>query len=392
MARQAVATYAGAAMGGGAYGRGAYGRGSYGMVQGSGVKVNSLFKEYDRRRHETFSAGDETGRTTISRREYVMRVTAPTSTSFENTSFSINPGLSGVFAWLSQIASNYDEYELKHLVFHYKPVISQASQTGTMGSILMSANYNAGATKFASFREMAEYSGSLETRICDEALFGVECDPSKHSSQPIEFIRSGAVPPGQDVKTYDLGTFQLATSDVDAQSFPAGTLLGHMYVEYQVTLGKPKLFTSLGKGILQDMFRTTDIVTVGSPMLGHIANPSNTLGATITDELITLPNNFYGTIVVSYYIEDNTAGMVPFTTSGEITNVSVMGPDGAQPNEYCSGQNSGVFGGMIRQYFKVQPAVGNADNVIAINILATSQANRGATVTITQTNPDFISW
>jgi hypothetical protein len=57
-----------------------------------------------------------------------MRVTAPDPRlEFHNTSFAINPGMRGVFAWLSQNAANYDEYELEHLVFHHQPVISQAS-------------------------------------------------------------------------------------------------------------------------------------------------------------------------------------------------------------------------------------------------------------------------
>jgi hypothetical protein len=387
----------GMSLGSGAYGRGAYGRGSYGLSQGQSPSVNSLFKEYDRRRHETFSAGDETGRTTISRREYVMRVTAPASTEFQNTSFSINPGLSGVFAWLSQIASNYDEYALKHLVFHYKPVISQASQTGTMGSILLSANYNAGATKFASFREMAEYSGSLETRICDEALFGVECDPTKHSSQPIEFIRSGSVPIGQDIKTYDLATFQLATSDVDAQSFPTGTLLGHLYVEYEVTLGKPKLFTALGKGILQDMWRSDTPCTNALPFGVNgiaIPNPANTMGVTLLDSYITFPDNFYGTVQVTYNCTDSSALYVtPYAPVGQVQFLYTQGPTGVSTTNQAAGAtNSASNQTLINGFYSIQPAINGVSNQIRVFLAGTSAGNRGFCLTVAQSNPDFIGW
>lgn len=395
MARDSIQTAIAQGISGGmgAYGRGAYGRGSY-AVGPQAPKVNSLFTEYDRRRHETFSEGDETGRTTISRREYVMRVTAPNSTSFENTSFAINPGLSGVFAWLSQIAANYDEYELQHLVFHYKPVISQASQTGTMGSILLAANYNAGAPKFASFREMAEYSGSLETRICDEALFGVECDPSKHSSQPIEFIRSGSVPLGQDIKTYDLASFQLATSDVDSVSFPAGTLLGHLYVEYQVRLGKPKLFTALGKNIRQDMYRGTVGVTSADAFgTEPIANSANNLGTTLSStNTILLPDNFYGRLCVTYYIQDDTVDIDPFTVAGNIDITIIQGPNGQANSDRCSGTLSAVHGAMVQMFAQVSPATNNVTNSFTVNISNVSNVSRGFTLDVVQCNPDFVDW
>lgn len=328
------------AVGNGAYGRGAYGRGAYGE---DAPQVNSLFVESMARRPELSHVADETGRITVTRREYVMRVIAPTDPgSFSNTQFAINPGLRGVFAWLSQIAANYDEYSLQHLVFNYKPVISKASQSGSMGSVLLAANYNAGAPKFESFREMAEYMGAMEMRICDEGWFGVECDHRKHGSQPIEYIRTGAVPAGQDVKTYDLGTFQLATSDVDAVSYPAGTLLGHLYVEYKVVLGKPKLFSALGKNILQDRFRSTTGMSAVSPTADAIGATSNTLGGSLDDAgSYTLPANFTGTILVKYYWHGNSidvADNLGINPGANITIVSQMRGDGTsnQENTYTA--------------------------------------------------------
>lgn len=367
-----------------AVGSGAYGRGEYRMAPA----VNSLFKEYQHRRHVTSSSSDETGRTTVSRREYVMRVTAPAQTEFSCTSFAINPGLSGVFAWLSQVACNYDEYELKHLIFHYKPVISQASQSGSMGSILMSANYNAGAPKFASFREMAEYAGSLETRICDEALFGVECDPTKHSSAPIEFIRSGTVPVGEDIKTYDLATFQLATSDIDAISFPVGTLLGHLYVEYEVTLGKPKLFAALGKQIYQDMFRGLATVTLAEPFTAApVYNQHNTLGVTLAGNVATFPDNFFGTVHVSYHAYGTNATIAPPTVLGQVDLILVSGAGGI----YSSDNMGAASGAMCDFYVSVSPSQAGIANQFLINLTAITTGS-GFSMDIVQSNPDFISW
>lgn len=392
VARAAVSNALASGMG--AYGRGAYGRGNYGLTGSSSeMNVNSLFNEYHHRRHKTQEIGDETGRVSVSRREYVMRVTAPASTEFQNTSFSINPGLSGVFAWLSQIAQNYDEYSLEHLIFHYKPVISKASQTGTMGSILLSCNYNAGAPKFASFREMAEYVGTLESRICDEAMFGIECDSSKHASQAVEYIRTGAVPSGEDIKTYDLGTFQLATSDIDAVSFPEGTLLGHLYVEYEVLLGKPKLYAALGKGAKTDFFQSTqiEVPSVAAP-LGATpqAHPANTLGSTLSvSGTVTLPPNFYGRLIVKHYVDCTSVTVSNPIITGNIAYVGNMGyqaNNGYEVSQETPGRN-----GFMVTTIDVGAQQGAVLNTITIGN-STVAGGVWANLYLMQINPDFGAW
>lgn len=329
----------------------------------------------------------------MSRREYVMRVTAPSpNLEFNNTSFSINPGLRGVFAWLSQNAANYDEYELEHLVFHYQPVISQASTSGAMGSILLGCNYNAGSVKFGSFREMAEYSGSLETRVCDEAMFGVECDPSKHGSQAIEYIRTGAVPPGQDIKTYDLGLFQIATADVS--TFAEGTLLGHLYVEYSVVLGKPKLHTALGKGILQDMYRSGGATSVVNPFgVPNISHPSNSIDCTLTSTgAIVFPDNFYGRVLVSYYVFGTdvsfteTTTIKPIATSGNVTTPYIMGQNGNSNYELTSVANKVA----LSFFLDIQTASGGVRNAVQLHV-ASGDEVWGMNLDIVQVNPDFES-
>ena len=384
-----------AAVGAGAYGRGAYGRGAYatGAVGPASPAVNSLFVDYPRRRHKTSEVGDETGRVRVSRREYVMRVTAPTTVSdFDNSSFSINPGLSGVFAWLSQIAANYDEYTLEHLVFHYKPVISQASQSGAMGSILLSCNYNAGAGKFASFREMAEYMGTLETRICDEAYFGVECDPKKHGSQEVEFVRTGSVPAGQDIKTYDLGLFQIATSDIDS-GFAPGSLLGHLYVEYEVLLGKPKLYTALGKGILSDMFRSVAGASLAAPFGTPIAQDQNTLGSVLTNiagniGVVTLPDNFYGRVSINYFAEGAAIDVASVTAVGNVTTVPILGGTGTAGANITYTPSAQVC---AMAYFDFQPALVQDGNQIRVTLAAATSVG-ALCVQLTQINPSVTSW
>lgn len=383
----------GVASGSGAYGRGAYayGRGSYTQAPPA---VNSLFNEYAQRRVSKKSINDETGRVIVSKREYVMRVVVPpTPSDFSVTSLAINPGLSGVFAWLSQVAANYDEYELRHLVFHYKPVISVASQSGAMGSVVIACNYNAGAPKFESFREMVEYSGAMETRICDQAFFGIECDPKKGQSGDHMYVRTGAVPSDEDIKTYDTGLFQIATSDINATDYPAGTLLGHLYVEYDVVLGKPKLYASLGKGILGDLFRTSTC-SKGLPLNGLFKNAANSIGGYMSTSYgrglhYQLPDNFVGTIMVNVFcIGTMSSGdmSVPITANGEVTPRNICGTTGASSQNGVANTTSLSNEG----FYDVKDALVADGNYIHLNIGTTLTFSQ-YTIYVTMVSPDYDS-
>jgi len=373
----------------GAYGRGAYGRGGY----ASSIQPisNSLFEGSATQMNHMSSVGDETGATVVSRKEYVTRVVAPSSGSFNNTSFSINPGLSGVFAWLSQIASNYDEYEFYNLVFSYHPVISTASTTGAMGSILVACNYNAGAPKFSSFRQMVEYDGAVQARICDPILFGVECEPSKNAGHDSEYIRTGAVPNGQDIKTYDIGTFQFATADI-ASAYQAGDLLGHIYVEYTVILRKPKLFSALGNNILMDLIQSgpagagvTNLVPFGTAPYG---GAQNSIGGVMSKDGVTskytFPDNFVGTVSVLLWMDsslDSTTGPT-MTKSGNLTEVVLSDTWAKVPSTY--GDDSSML-----RYYRVEDSDNEGSNHITFSN-ATGNC-WGAYLLVTQVNPLLVT-
>ena len=57
------------------------------------------------------------------------------------------------------------------------------------------------------------------------------------------YIRPGAVPAGQDVKTYDFGDFQIASQGIPLGSAGAAVNLGELWVSYQIALIKPRIPT-----------------------------------------------------------------------------------------------------------------------------------------------------
>jgi hypothetical protein len=201
------------------------------------------------------SAGDEAGALTVSHREYVGDIFAPAAASvsaFTVQSFPINPGLEQTFPWLSQIAQNYEEYELKQCVFQFVSTVQDInSANGQVGTIITATQYNPSEGDFTDKPAMAAYAHSVSGKSTDNQDHGVECDPSKLSGSEGKYVRANPVMTGEDLKTYDHGRFQLATHNIPS-AMASGTL-GELYVQYTVCLRKPKFFTGRGLGLTRYM-------------------------------------------------------------------------------------------------------------------------------------------
>jgi len=203
--------------------------------------------------------GDEQGAIVIRNKEYVQDVYAPgvvggAAIPFSNLSFPLNPGLSGTFTFLAQIAQNYDEYKFGQLLFTFRSTTTDigSSSNGQCGTVIMCTNYNSAAPKFTDKQTMIEYSGAHSCKLTEHMVHGVECDPAKSAMSESLYVRSNPVVTGQDLKTYDKGLFQFAVANAPASfnGFP----IGELWVEYTVTLRKPKLYVARGLEIDQDVF------------------------------------------------------------------------------------------------------------------------------------------
>ena len=178
-------------------------------------------------------------------------------TPFINSSYSLNPALQYTFPWLSQIAQNYESYQFEELIFSFESTTNElgSNSSGQCGTIIMCTQYNASASPFEDKGSMVEYEGSETCKVTESMLHVVDCQPSDSALSTLLFTRANPVLSDQDVKTYDLGIFQIAVCNcpVGYNGFPVGEL----YVSYKVRLNTPKLFVSRGLEIDQDQFITT---------------------------------------------------------------------------------------------------------------------------------------
>jgi len=232
------------------------------MLSGSGeYEYNSTFPSMTggAGTPEFGSVDDELGAITVSFKEYLTdiygnMVDETTVNNFSEVQYSINPGLERSFPFLSQFAANFDEYEMKQLVYTYKSTINTDSSTtnGQVGSVIMATNYIVGSAPFTDKNAMLQYHGSSSARVTAVSVHGVECDPAKNSGTPGKYIRSAPVVIGKDEQLYDVGVFNLAISGTP-QAF-SNQPIGELWVEYTVILRKPKVLTGYGQAISKDVF------------------------------------------------------------------------------------------------------------------------------------------
>lgn len=369
-----------------------------GLYTGMGAYANELIPgKSDLAMIPSFSSsGDETGALTISHKEYIGDIYGPT-TPFNVQSYSINPGLETTFPWLSQIAQNYDEYQIHQLIFTFRSTTTDigSNTNGQCGTVVMGTNYNAGAPAWRDKVTMMEYDAVMSGKATESLLHGVECDPTKLSGSDGKYVRSSPVPQGQDVKTYDQGLFQLAVCNSPAGY--ANNSIGELWVSYTVTLRKPKFFTARGLGISQDIFVSyggeTRLQLLG-PTANYLraqANNINTL-VTVSDNLIklTFPATYTGYLLITLWVEGtliSNTGVVPasITKTGNIDFVSDIygsqaGGAGVDTPTYYIASASATSSLFILHVF-VSGATGGIENVLN---LVTGAGDAGAAITQSQ--------
>jgi len=196
---------------------------------------------------QTFPGED--GALLVSYREYLGDVFGSNvGNHFQLNSIPLNPGLETSFPWLSQIASNFKEYEWKQCVFDFRSMITDMQTTnGQLGQIVMTSEYNVDSFPYEDKNDMLTTVHAISGKVIDDITAGVECDPKKLSGAPGKYIRTRPVLIGEDKKEYDLANFQYAVCDTP--DVLANLPLGQLYVSYTVVLRKARTYSARGNMI-----------------------------------------------------------------------------------------------------------------------------------------------
>jgi hypothetical protein len=193
----------------------------------------------------------------VCHREYLGDI--PGGVSFTNTIYPLNPGVTTTFPWLASIAANYQEYKFHGLVFEFRPLITDFVTGGAPGVIVMATNYNADAPFYATKQQMENSEFAVSVKPTNTVMHGVEC-ADKQTILPQRYVRTGAIPTGQDARLYDLGNFQFANQSNPSQN------LGELWVSYCVEFFKPVLTPDVISGSIQAGHAVRSLITSASPL------------------------------------------------------------------------------------------------------------------------------
>lgn len=256
----------------------------------------------------------------VRHREYLSDViSSATPGAFKIENYFINPGVKSTFPWLSGVASNFEHYQLRGLIFEFRTMSADAlnSTNTALGQVVMATQYNSSLPNFVNKYEMENYEFGQSVKPSDSCTHPVECARSESVLGDL-YVRPGDVPAGDDQRLYDFGNFQIATNGIQG----ASVNLGELWVSYEVALYKPKLISAIGNTIPIFQAISSGGTSNLNPFGTQTKNPLNTMDVTIVGKVLTFPNYVkYGT----YFIRVRYSGPATAITYGALAMTPIAG-------------------------------------------------------------------
>jgi len=309
----------------------------------SNVAVNDLIIPYKTCASSSFATGtDELVR--VRRREFLGDIlSSSTAGQFTNYAYPINAGLRNTFPFLSQIAGNFEEYCFDGLVFEFISSASPYITGSALGTMIMAMEYNSSSPSYSSKFSMENSAHAISERLDRNMAYGVECKAGSNA-QNCYYTRSttSTLP----ITTTDLGKFQIAVAP--SATVPTSTVLGELWVTYDVALKRPIISSASGTYhlyaggiaaagpvgttvVTQSNFgniiflraSTTQLVFTAEPgdLFIMSANWSGTTPQLITQPLIT----FTGAVPFNAFTGDSVSVLNSPPTGGTVTSNSCNG-------------------------------------------------------------------
>lgn len=162
----------------------------------------------------------------VRHREYISDTFG--AVGFEARQHSINPGLAWEFPWLSKLAQRFESYRFNKLKYVYET----SSPTSATGTVMIVMDYDPSDPAPTDKTQALNYRDAARSPPwCDIAISATKEDLHKRQSY---FVRSGAT--NNDLRLSDVGNMFLCV-----QGQAGSTVIGELYVEYDVSLMTPQI-------------------------------------------------------------------------------------------------------------------------------------------------------
>jgi hypothetical protein len=203
--------------------------------------------------------------TSVCHREFVTLVSSPGS-AFNATTFQLNPS-SSFFPWLSELALSWEQFAFRGAIVEFvsTSATAVASTNTALGSVIIATQYNVLAPPFATQQQMESYEFVTSCNPSQSMIHPIECDPTQNMIREF-FVDQGF---GGDQRLQVLGTTTVATVGQQAAS-----IVGELWISYEIDLIRPKLFSGVANlGLSAHLVSNTVSVAASS----FASNPYNLL-------------------------------------------------------------------------------------------------------------------
>lgn len=227
---------------------------------------------------------------TIRHREFITSINGSTDFNVQ-AQLPINPGLKGTFPWLSGIASRFQEYEIKGMVYHYVPTSGTYNGSNVaLGTVMIQTSYRATDAPPPTKAEMLNEYWANEVVPFESMVHPIECDP-KENPFAVHYVRNKPIESGEPLM-YDMGVTFVAT-----QGMSSTATVGDLWVTYEVELKKPLISSNVVNSV--KYFATTfQNPTSTNFFSGTRGADVGTTACTFSTNKITFPKGTAGLYIV----------------------------------------------------------------------------------------------
>jgi len=223
--------------------------------------------------------------------------------AFKVTGYRINPADDDTFSWLSNVAINWETYVFHSLSFEYRT----RTTTSNSGSLMMAIDYDAVDVLPVDELTLMSYSGARQDAIWKDLKITANL-PALHGGVKRHY--NLATPNGIDPKSYDCGTFMVATDNLGSG------VIGKLFVHYDITFYTPQLPPTGDPLVGSVRAIQGGTQSLAAPLGTAPSNAvTNTLGSCVYNA--SVPNN---TITLLRELEE---GLMDFSAAG--TGLSTLG-------------------------------------------------------------------
>lgn len=120
---------------------------------------------------------------------------------------------------------------------------------GSLGAVVMATEYNAAKPVFANKIEMENYEFAQSSKPSISMAHPIECAPHQTPLTELYIRQPTTNLTGQDIKTYDMGNFQIASQGIPVTG--SAQSLGELWVTYEIILYKPRVSNYVDSGFAQ---------------------------------------------------------------------------------------------------------------------------------------------